>query len=88
MKKKKMKENDTYFVYLKHARESIRERKITESVIEDAIFNPDETIPSKKGRKIAHKIIGNRLLRIIYKKHKKAYIVLTAYYTKPERYTK
>jgi len=83
-----MKDNNLYFVYLKHARKNIRERKFKEEIVEDAILNPDEILHSKKGREIAYKIIGHRLLRVIYKKHKKAYTVLTAYYTKPERYTK
>lgn len=76
------------FIYTNHAKENLEERKIKKEVIENAILYCDNIIEGGKGRKIAHKIIGQKLLRVIYKEYKKAYIVITAYYTKPERYSK
>jgi len=38
------------------------------------------------GRKIVHKLIKDKLLRIVYEKESDAYIVISAYYTHPERY--
>ena len=40
----------------------------------------------KKGRKIAHKMFGDKLLRVVFDAEANAYIVITAYYTKPKRY--
>ena len=75
-------------IYPDYSEESISDRKISKKLVEDALLNPDEVIESKKGRKIAHKVIGHRLLRVVYKESKKAYIVVTAYYTEPKRYMK
>ena len=75
-------------IYLDHAKENLAERKISKHLIKEAIHHPDEILESKKGRKIAHKLIGKKLLRVIYKHHPKAFIVITAYYTNPTRYMK
>ncbi|MBI2507344.1 hypothetical protein HYV89_00135 [Candidatus Woesearchaeota archaeon] len=41
----------------------------------------------KKDRKIAHKLFENKLLRVVFETvDEKTYKVITAYYTKPERY--
>ena len=74
------------FIYTSHAMQNIIERRIPKNIIEDCIKNPDSIISSKKSRKIAQKVIGNKLLRIIYKETEKVYIVITVYFTKTGRY--
>jgi len=74
-------------IYSLHAQGNIRERKIREQDIVDTLLNPEKIIMSKKNRKIAQKIINNKLLRVIFKEYNNNYIVITAYFTKPERYT-
>ena len=74
------------FVYTNHAIENITERKISRIIVEETIRNPDKVIISKKSRKIAQKVIGNRLLRVIYKEAEKVYIVITVYFTRLRRY--
>ena len=51
-------------VYTIHA-EKIAERKISKKVIEKSLDNPDVILDSIFGRKIVHKLINDRLLRII-----------------------
>ena len=58
------------FVYTNHAKENLVERKIKKEDVEQAILNPDEIFKGKKDRNISHKFIGNKLLRVIYKKRK------------------
>jgi len=70
----------------KHARENITERKISFGIVKDVLLEPDKVEISKKGRKIAQKAFGNRVLRVIYKETDKAYIVVTVYYSKVGRY--
>ncbi|MCG2735976.1 MAG: hypothetical protein L6282_06230 [Candidatus Methanoperedenaceae archaeon] len=41
---------------------------------------------SRGGTKVAHKLINDKLLRIVYKAEKKTCVVISAYYTHPERY--
>ena len=74
------------FDYTDHAEENITERKLSKKVIEDAVKNPDQILDGKFGRKIAQKIISKKLLRVIYEQEGNVYIIVTAYYTKPERY--
>jgi len=53
-------------IYTDYAEDSISDRKIDKEIIEDTLLNPDEIIEGKKNRKIAHKIIGEKLLRVIF----------------------
>jgi len=64
----------------------MKERKLSRNLIENIIINPEKVIEGSFGRKIAQKIIGNKLLRVIYEQENNVYIIITAYYTKPERY--
>ena len=74
--------------YADHAKEGMGDRKISKQLVEKALNNPDEVIQGKKGRKIAHKLVGQRLLRVVFKPKEKSYIVITAYYAAPERYVR
>ena len=73
-------------IYSNHANEKIRERKISKSTIENSLKNPDAVIDSRGETKVAHKLINDKLLRIVYKAEKKTCVVISAYYTHPERY--
>jgi len=75
-------------VYTDYAEDTIKDRKFSKEIIEDSLKNPDEIVKGKKGRKIAHKIIGNKLLRVVFEEYAKTYIVITAYYAEPKRYMK
>lgn len=74
------------FDYTDHAEENIRERKLSKKVVEDVVINPEKIIEGRFGRKVAQKIVGDNLLRVIYEQKENVYIIVTSYYTKPERY--
>jgi len=73
-------------IYSNHAKEKIDERKISKRIIENALMHPDTIINSRAGTRIAHKLIRDRLLRIVYRIEKERYVVITVYYAHPERY--
>ncbi|MEM5793501.1 MAG: DUF4258 domain-containing protein [Candidatus Aenigmatarchaeota archaeon] len=73
-------------IYSNHAEEKIKERELSKKTIETAISCPDKIIESQSGRKIIHKIINKKLLRVVIEEKNDLFIVVTAYYTKPERY--
>ncbi len=75
-------------LYTDYAEDSISDRKIGKEIIENALRNPDEIVEGKKNRKIAHKIVGTKLLRVVFETNEKTYIVITAYYAEPKRYMK
>ncbi len=73
--------------YTDYAEETLKVREISKDEVEFALLNPEEIVEGKEGRKIAHKMSGNKLLlRVVFETEANAYIVITAYYTKPERY--
>jgi hypothetical protein len=75
------------FIYTTHAEENIDKRRLDKSVIEATIRNPEATEISSLGRRIAQRIISDKLLRVVYeKKEQNVYIVITAYYTEKDRY--
>ena len=74
------------FEYTSHAEENIKERRLDKKLIENVVRNPDKVIIGKFGRKIAQRIIDNKLLRVVYEEKDDIYIIITAYYTYPERY--
>jgi len=73
-------------IYTDHAEENINERKLSKKGIEDIVKNPEKAMDARFDRKIAQKILGDKLLRVIYEQEDNVYIIVTAYYTKPERY--
>ncbi len=73
-------------IYSNHAQEKTDERRISKRIIENAIRHPDAIINSRAGTRIAHKLIRDRLLRIVYRVEKERYVVITVYYAHPERY--
>ena len=73
-------------VYSDHARQNIAERRISKKDVEETILNPEKVIDSRKGRKIAQKVVGNLLLRVVYKETEKVYIIVTVYHTRIGRY--
>ncbi len=74
------------FDYTDHAEENIQERRLSKKVVEDVVNNPGKVVEGKFGRRIAQRIAGGKLLRVIYEEGDNVYIIITAYYTKPERY--
>ncbi len=68
-----------------HSRNQLAKRKVPESLLEAALNNPDEIVPGNKGRIVYHKIIDNKLLRVVTSGN----TVITAYLTsKIKKYTK
>ena len=71
-------------IFPDHASNSLSERRISKSLVVETILNPNKVIESRKSRKIAQKVIGLRVLNVIYKETPNTYIVVTAYYSKLE----
>ena len=74
-------------IYTNHAEENVAERNINKKIIEETLASPERIIDGRFGRKIAQKVVGNKLLRVIYESKSNTYIIITAYYTEPDRYS-
>ena len=77
---------DEKIIYSRHAEEKIKERRIDKEIVESTLLDPEEIIHSRDNIKIAYKIVGNKLLRVIFKEEKDIWIIITAYLTKKNRY--
>ena len=70
----------------KHAKERVEIYKLTEEMVKDALKNPDEIVEGYEGQKIAHKLLNDHILRVIYIKDNKNTKVITVYPAKKGRY--
>jgi len=59
-------------LYTKYAEDVVKVRKISKKLIDKALTDPDETI-NQNETKINHKIVGSKILRVIYKKSGNSY---------------
>ena len=69
-----------------YAKERIKTYNLTEDLVRDALINPDETVKGYEGRLVAHKLLNEHLLRVVYIKIEEGLKVITVYSAKKERY--
>ncbi len=68
-----------------HSKKQLAKRKVPESLLKTTLNNPDEIVQGNKGRIVYHKIIDNKLLRVVTNGN----TIITAYFTsKIKKYTK
>ncbi|MBU7017692.1 MAG: DUF4258 domain-containing protein [Theionarchaea archaeon] len=72
-------------LYTKHAEDMVKLRKIPKGLVDKALIDPDEIL-NQNETKINHKLVGDKLLRVVYKESGNSYIVITTYLTHKERY--
>ena len=68
------------FIYTKHARIRIEQRKLSKKQIENTVINPDKTLPGFKGRTLVQKSFGSNIIEVVYKREQNNFIILTAYW--------
>lgn len=71
-------------VFSDHAKNQIKRRKITKTVIIGVIKKPEETRASFRGRKLLRSRFHGKILEVIIKSEDLEVIVITAYYLKEE----
>ncbi len=69
-----------------YAKERIKRYNLTEDVVKDALKHPDETVKGYEGRLIAHKLLNEHVLRVVYDKEDDKIEVITVYPAKKDRY--
>jgi hypothetical protein len=62
-----------------YAQERIKRYNLTEDLVKDCLRNPDEIVEGYEGRLIAHKLLNEHLLRVVYLKVKEDVKVITVY---------
>jgi len=69
-------------IYSDHVVLRIKQRSLSRRQIRSTIKKPESTSPSFKGRHIAKKCFGSRVLEVIYKPTDDGIVVITAYWLK------
>ena len=59
----------------------MKERGISSDVVKEAIRNPDDLDLGDENRRVVQKLIGNKLLRVIYEEREETIVVISAYKT-------
>jgi len=61
-------------------------RGIGKADVEETMIDPYSVVEAKFGRKIAQRMHGEYLLRVVFEEHGDHYLVITAYPARPQRY--
>ena len=65
------------FVFSNHAQERMLLRKITRTMVKDAVLGSDYTETGEFGRLLAFKAFPGRLLKVVYVKERKIYFIIS-----------
>ena len=68
------------FIYTRHAQLRIRQRDVSTHQIESVITSPGQLMPSFRGRTVAQKLIGRKMLEVVYRKLNDHIVIITAYW--------
>jgi hypothetical protein len=68
--------------YTEHAKARMKQRGILKSEVEETVFHPYFTVPSRLGRFIAVKKYGDKYLKAICEKSNDKITVITVYWTR------
>ncbi len=64
-------------IYTTHAIQRKLERDISDDIISQTLNEPDYTLSSTEGRRIAVKQMGDKIIRVVYKEERENIIVIT-----------
>ena len=68
-------------MFIQHASDRLKERGISPGAVEETIGNPDYLDFGDEKRRFAQKLMGGKLLRVIYEDEEDAVVVISAYST-------
>jgi phage baseplate assembly protein W len=73
-------------VFHPYALYKIGKRGIAKADIEETMRDPSSVLEAKFGRRIAQRIYGSYLLRVVFEEYEDHYLVITAYPARAQRY--
>ena len=53
------------WIWTDHIEDQIIERELSRELVETTVNTPDEIVPGKRGRQIYHKLLGDKLIRVV-----------------------
>jgi len=73
-------------VFHPYALYKIEGRGIAKANVEETVTEPSSIVAAKYGRKIAQRVYGSYLMRVVFEEYEDHYLVITAYPARAERY--
>ena len=73
-------------IFHPYALYKMRKRRISSEKVVETLTQPSEIADGKFGRKIAQRVYGSHVLRVIFEEHPEHILVITTYPAKAERY--
>jgi len=70
--------------FSEHAKQQLKRRSITQKLAKKVAKNPQEIMPSFRGRKLRRAKIGDKLLEVVTRTEGSKITVITAYYLEGE----
>ena len=68
------------FIFTTHVVVRMRQRGIRRLDIRRTVYDPDQVIPSFRGRRVAQRRIGTRTLEVVFTREGRATVIVTAYW--------
>jgi len=72
-------------IYTKHAKEMLIFRKIPKSLADQCAMNPDQTLPTRQGKKIYLKDFGENYLKLVIAHEEDILIIVTLHWLAKRR---
>lgn len=69
-------------IFTQHSFVKLKQRGISRVAVTKTLKNPDHTFNSYSNRKVAFKKLNHLYLKVVYKKEKQNFIVITQYWVK------
>ena len=66
--------------FSEHAKKQLKRRNISQRDVKEAVYNPDEVLPSYRGRKLRRMRVGSKILEVVTRTEGSKISVVTAYY--------
>ena len=73
-------------VFSDHAKEQLKNRKITEKSVLQTVRSPEDVIAGFRGRKLRHRRFNDKILRVITYTAGSRITVVTCYYLRRRKY--
>ena len=77
---------DKEIVFHPYALGKMGKRCLARADVEETIVAPHSIVEAKFGRKIAQRLYGEYLLRVVFEEHEDHCLIITAYPARPQRY--
>ena len=71
--------------FSEHAKRQLKRRNISQKIVRKAVYEPQKTLSSFRGRKLRRMKVGGKILEVVTRTEGSTIIVVTAYFLKENK---